>query len=152
MKEKDTTLKQPPSNGETGLVKSENNLQMLQVSRIEDLDEAEAAPIDLVAEYWSPEPGEVKRVIFDRIATTKVLSAINEKELIDLDVCFLVTKEGNEVKQIMNGSKRLVGALQAHNIQHGQGLEIRYLGKQKNKTNGFMSDAWSISPLIKKQS
>lgn len=129
-----------------------SDLQPFSITDLESLENADVAPIDLTAEYWTPSPGEIRRVIFDRIELSNVQSISNPDETVELETAFFITKDEDTgaAKQIMNGSKRLVGALQSHNIKWGTGLEITYLGKQKNKTNNFSSDSWSIKPLIKK--
>ncbi|MGE9312839.1 hypothetical protein ACLOAU_14420 [Niabella sp. CJ426] len=124
------------------------NVATVSVNDIDLLDQGEAAPIDLMSDYWTPEtPGEKKRLLFDRIDIRQVA---DEKtgELIDLECCFFFTKENGAIKNISNGSKRLVASISAYNIQKGTPLEIIYLGKKKNKTNSLMSDNWSIKPLV----
>jgi hypothetical protein len=123
-------------------------LSHVSVNNIDALESAEAAPIDLMSNYWSPEiPGELKRVIFDRIDVSPVL-AQDTGEVIELECAFFFVKEQGQVKQLRNGSKRLVGALQSYNIQRGTPLEIKYLGKKQNRMNSFKSDNWSVTPLI----
>lgn len=125
------------------------NVQSMDVNNIDDLEGAEAAPIELSSEYWTPTtPGETKKVLFHRIGITPVLSNDGSGEVIDLECAFFFVKENGAIKQISNGSKRLVGALQAFNVQYGAALEIRYEGKKRNKSNSFMSDSWVIKPLV----
>lgn len=135
-------------NTNTSLQVADEKLQLptLSLDQIDDLDQAEAAPIDLMSDYWSPEQvGESKRVLFDRIETTMV-PAQDTGEAIELDCAFFFVKEGGQVKRIRNGSKRLVGALM--HMPSRTGLIIKYLGKKRNKNNSMMSDNWSITPLI----
>jgi len=123
-------------------------INKVDVKNIDALEKAEAAPIDLMSDYWTPEnPGESKRVLFDRLDISNVLSQ-EDGELIELECAFFFIKENGNVKQIRNGSKRLVGALQAYNIERGTPLLIKYLGKKKNRSNQFMSDNWSVTPLV----
>ena len=102
--------------------------------------------------YWSPvNPGEFKKVIFLDIKPQKVLSQSNG-ELIDLDcVIFAEQNENGDLTTTMNGSVRLVGALQPYFedgiIKKGTMLKITYMGRKKNKTNANSSDNWSIKPL-----
>lgn len=131
-------------------VRKDNNLDVapINVEDIDSLAEATVAPIDLMSEYWTPDnAGEFKRVIFDRIDITPVL-AQDTGEVIDLECAFFFIKEGGAIKQICNGSKRLVGAIQAYNINKGTPLEIKFLGKKQNRTNSFKSDNWSVKPLV----
>jgi len=123
-------------------------LASVHVTDIDQLDTATSAPIDLMSDYWTPDtPGELKRVLFDRIDASQVLVP-ETGELIDLECAFFYFKDNGVVKQIRNGSKRLVGALQSYNIQRGTALEVKFLGKKQNRTNAFKSDNWSIKPLI----
>lgn len=134
----------------TSQKKHEQNLELesVAVNDIDRLDAAESAPIDLMSDYWTPENvGETKRMIFDRIGFSNVLVP-DTGELIELDCAFFYYKDNGVVKQIRNGSKRLVGAIQAYNIQRGAALEIKYIGKKTNRTNSFKSDNWSIRPLV----
>lgn len=138
-----------PANGIE--VHKEQQLPMATVSidNIADLDNATVAPIDLMSDYWTPtNPGESKRVIFDRIGITPVLSTNGTGEVIDLECAFFFVKDNGSVKQICNGSKRLVGSLLASNVKYGMALEITYLGKKLNATNSFKSDNWSVKPLV----
>jgi hypothetical protein len=112
------------------------------------LDDAQSVPFDLMADYWTPEtPGESKRMFFDRIDVRGVKD-MNSEDIIDLECAFFLENINGEVKSVSNGSKRLVGALQANNIKRGTPLLVTYLGKKTNKTNSFKSDSWSVKPLV----
>ena len=119
---------------------------------IPSLKEAKELPVDLCGNYWSPvNPGEFKKVIFLDIKPQKVLSQSNG-ELIDLDcVIFAEQNENGDLTTTINGSVRLVGALQPYFedgiIKKGTMLKITYMGRKKNKTNANSSDNWSIKPL-----
>lgn len=129
-------------------VATQHSIAPVSVDDIDALDNAEAAPVDLMSDYWSPEtPGEAKKVIFDRIETTGVLDQTTG-ELLDLECAYFFVKENGTVKRIRNGSKRLVGAIQSFKLAQGTPLEIRYLGKKANKTNSHKSDNWMVKPLI----
>lgn len=124
-------------------------LQKVTIANISALDSATVMPVDLMSNYWTPEkPGESKRVIFDRFDNTLVLSSDGTGELIELECAFFFIKEGETVKRISNGSKRLVGSLQAAKVTNMMALEITYLGKKQNANNAFKSDNWSVKPLI----
>jgi hypothetical protein len=113
-----------------------------------NLENAQQVPFDLMADYWTPEvPGESKRMFFDRIGVRGVKDLTTD-EVIELECAFFLEQVNGEVKSISNGSKRLVGAIQANGIKRGTPLEVKYLGKKKNKTNSFQSDSWSVKPLI----
>lgn len=126
--------------------KSALPIQTMAVDEIDSLEQAQAAPIDLMSDYWSPEQaGEAKRVIFDCIETTDVPDQ-STGEVIELECAFFFIKENGHVKRIRNGSKRLVGALAR--IPSRTPLLIKYMGKKRNKNNANLSDNWSITPLI----
>lgn len=129
--------------------KQDNGIQPVELENIAALQTAEAAPFDLMSDYWSPvNAGESKRVLFDRIQT---MSTVDQStgEMIELECAFFFyqDKPNTPVKQIRNGSKRLVGALQAFNLPRLTPLLIKYEGKVKNKNNANLSDNWSITPL-----
>ncbi|CAG5072905.1 hypothetical protein DYBT9623_04442 [Dyadobacter sp. CECT 9623] len=114
------------------------------------LSEATEMPLDLMSDYWTPEnAGEFKNVFFDRIDVSQVLTQDETPVLIDLECAyFLEQDDKREIKSVRNGSKRLVGALLAQNVQRGTALKITYMGKKKNRSNAFKSDNWSVKPLI----
>ncbi len=135
-----------------GLVKHEQLTSIIQVADLNmetpNLEDATPLPFDLMSDYWTPQnPGESKRVFFDRIDIRQVKD-MNSEDTIDLECAFFIEKVNGEAKSISNGSRRLVGALQSLNIQRGSALLITYMGKKKNKSNNFNSDSWSIKPLI----
>jgi hypothetical protein len=135
-----------------GIVKHEQVTSLIHVADLTretpNLDEATPLPFDLMADYWTPQnPGESKRVFFDRVDLRSVKD-MNSEETIELECAFFIEKVNNEAKSISNGSRRLVGAIQSLGILRGSALLITYLGKKKNKSNNFMSDAWSIKPLV----
>lgn len=131
----------------------ENGLQVVDLTQgLPDLTESKELPFDLMADYWTPESkGESKRLFFDKIAL-RLVKDMNTDAVIELECAFFLeqtTENGKkQVKTVSNGSKRLVGALQANNIQKGTPLLVTYKGKKKNASNNFQSDDWSIKPLI----
>lgn len=130
-------------------VKIDYGLQPVALENIEALHTAEAAPIDLMSDYWSPENvGEQRRVLFDRIQFMGVVDQ-STGELVDLECAFFFYQEvpGGPVKQIRNASKRLVGTIQSFNLQKGTPLLIKYQGKKRNKNNANLSDNWTVTPL-----
>lgn len=119
-------------------------LQQVQLADIDMLDAAESVPLDLMSDYWTPEQvGEKKKVIFDRIEMTHIPD--QEGVAIELECAFFFVKENGQAKRIRNGSKRLVGALL--NVPQHTALEIKYMGKKRNKNNSNFSDNWSVTPL-----
>ena len=132
----------------------ENGIQAFDIvnGELPDLDQAEELNVDLMDDYWSPEePGESKKVFFQKIDTRRVLDQ-QTGEVIDLECAFFMEKDpktGN-YRTISNGSKRLVGALQANGVTKGMPLMITYKGKKKTQ-GGNSCDNWSIRPLVFKQ-
>lgn len=128
--------------------RTEMPISTIDVANIDQLETGTVAPVDLMSDYWSPErEGDTKKVIFDRLDISLVL-AQDTGELLELETAFFFIKEHGVVKQIRNGSKRLIGALQTYNIQRGAALEIKYMGKKQNRLNAFKSDNWSIKPIL----
>lgn len=124
-------------------------LQSIDPNSLGDLQEAEAAPVDLMSDYWTPESvGESRRVYFDRIQPMVVVDVVSQQGH-EMDCAFFFYRDAPEApyRQIRNGSKRLVGAIQAFNLPRMTPLEIKYLGKKRNKNNAFLSDNWQITPL-----
>jgi len=119
-------------------------------SQLPDLTKAEAAPLELTGEYWTPEKeGEVRRMFFKEIRqelTTDMASGSD----VELSVAYFVQVINGDKKVIRQASKRLTGVLETLRVETGTPLEITYLGKKKNKTNSFSSDSWSIKPLYLK--
>jgi hypothetical protein len=114
-----------------------------------DLSQAIETPIDLMSDYWTPvNPGESKRVVFVKIDSRPVADQTSG-EIFDLECAFFLEQTPTkEVRMVSNGSKRLVGAISASNLAPGTPLLITYMGKKKNKNNGYSSDNWSVKPLI----
>ena len=118
-----------------------------------NLSEAKVLPADLTSEYWTPEKeGESKLCFFQEIKNS---TYTDEKtgETIELPcVVILEQKSTGVLATVRNGSKRLVASLEdaihAGKISVGTPLKIEYVGKQKNATNAFQSDRWSVKPLI----
>lgn len=130
--------------------KAENQVKSFDLTQpLPNLQNATALPTDLTSEYWTPETeGEFKLCFFQGI---KVVPYTDEKtgESINLpSAIFIVQKENGDLQTMRNGSKRLVASLEDANIEQGTPLKIEFKGKIKNSTNGFMSDRWSIKPLL----
>jgi len=140
----------------TGLAKAENKglVQSFDLSgdSLPDLSTAREVPADLTSEYWTPEKeGEFKLGFFQRIESS---TYTDEKsgEVIELPCAiFIEQKSDKSLTTVRNGSKRLVAALEEAvnngSIESGTPLKFAYLGKEKNKTNSYLSDRWSVRPL-----
>lgn len=131
------------------VAKHDGGIQQVDLENIAALQTAEVAPFDLMSDYWSPmDKGESRRVLFDRIQDMAVVDQTTG-EIVDIPCAFFFYQDQPDapIKQIRNGSKRLVGAIQAFNLPRLTPLLIKYLGKMKNKNNANLSDNWSITPL-----
>lgn len=130
--------------------KNETAFKPLDLENIAALHTAQPAPFDLMGDYWSPEqPGESRRVLFDRLQPMDVVDQ-QTGEVVELNCAYFYYQEKPDgpIKQIRNGSKRLVGAIESYNIKPLTPLLIKYMGKKKNKNNNNFSDNWSITPLM----
>ncbi|WP_347216652.1 hypothetical protein [Chryseobacterium sp.] len=132
-----------------------NNTQLQSfdlMGTLPNLLEAQVIPADLTSEYWTPDKeGEFKLCFFQEIKNS---TYTDEKsgETIELPcIVLLEQKPSGELKTIRNGSKRLVASLEdavhQNKVAAGTPLRIEFLGKQKNATNTFQSDRWSVKPL-----
>lgn len=115
-----------------------------------DLSQAEAEPIELSGEYWTPEKeGETRRLFFVGLNMENVveMESGDTREL--LVAQFAENIDGN-LRAVRNGSRRLVGIFEsfAATIKPGDPFEITYLGKRKNVSNSYKSDNWSVKRLI----
>ena len=135
----------------TALVQSFN---IMDTDSLPNLHEAREVPVDLTSQYWTPEKeGDHKYGFYQKVEGS---TYTDEKtgEVIELPcVIFIEQRKDRSLQTIRNGSKRLVAAIEeAENrgsIKTGTPLKITFLGKERNKTNAFMSDRWSVRPLSK---
>ena len=116
-----------------------------------DLESLEVASVDLSQEYWTPEKeGDRKRMIFAGVAERVVLDQKTSEEILLPCAVFVVLSEDGH-KTIVNGSKRLVAVFENGGIANGTPVQVTYTGKKKNRTNGNMSDTWSVVTLAAKK-
>ena len=114
-----------------------------------DLDTAAIIPLDLSSAYWTPlNKGESKRVYFDRVETVQYSDPQDEDVVIELETAFFFEKVNGVTKRFSNAGKRLVAVFQNNHLERGTPVLITYLGKKKNSTNQFLSDDWSVKPLM----
>lgn len=139
---------------ENQVEKAKNSLQSFDLMAVlPNLQDAKVMPTDLTSEYWTPTTaGENKLGFFQEIKSSTYTDD-KTGETIELPcIIFLEQNKLGELKTIRNGSKRLVAsledALHTGKIAQGTPLKIEYLGKEKNATNAFQSDRWSVKPLI----
>ena len=121
------------------------------LTNLPDLAKAEPAPVELLGEYWTPQSqGETKRVFFIDIVNTNSIDPASG-ENVELSSVRFLEKQGDAYRMIRNSSKRLVAAFEVFSGDiKGKPFEITYEGKKRNSTNSFMSDNWSVRPLIVK--
>lgn len=115
-----------------------------------DLSQAEAEPIELSGEYWTPEKeGETRRLFFVGLNMENVVEMESGETRELLVAQFAENIDGN-LRAVRNGSRRLVGIFEsfAATIKPGDPFEITYLGKRKNVSNSYKSDNWSVKRLI----
>ncbi|MFR1667263.1 MAG: hypothetical protein ACLSVO_02965 [Alistipes sp.] len=129
-----------------------NAVVKVDFNHLPDLTQAEPEPVELSGEYWTPEQeGETRRLFFVGLNVESVVD-MESGESRDLLVAQFVENINGEVRAVRNGSRRLVGLFEAFqsSIKPGDAFEITYLGKKKNKNNGYKSDNWSVKRLIVK--
>lgn len=138
----------------TEIQKTETKMQTFDLTgQLPNLAEAKVIPADLTSEYWTPEKeGEFKLGFFQEIKNSTYTDE-QTGETIELPcIIFIEQMQNGVLKTIRNGSKRLVAsledALKEGKIAQGTPLKIEFLGKQKNATNSFKSDRWSVKPLF----
>lgn len=129
-------------------------LSLANLKELPNLHEASESPRELSSEYWTPEKeGEYKVGVILEIKSEKYVSEDTGEELVLPCVIMLSQNHDKTFSTIRNGSKRLVAtienAVEGGDVRFGQTpVKISYLGNQKNKTNQFKSDRWSVKPLI----
>lgn len=120
------------------------------------LEAAEAIPLPLSTEYWSPEEaGESKRCYVAGIQETDIVDP-QTGETKRMEAVFLLeVADDGKVRKLMNAGRVLVGnisdAIQRGQIVPGTALtpiQIAYLGQTKNRSNSRLSKRWEILPLV----
>jgi hypothetical protein len=117
-----------------------------------DLATLEVASVDLSQEYWTPQQeGERKRMVFAGVSDRTVLDQKTGEEIQLPCAVFIVPGAEGEHKTIVNGSKRLVAVFENGSVANGTPVQVTFTGKKKNRTNGNMSDTWSVVMLAAKK-
>jgi hypothetical protein len=115
-----------------------------------EMEHAEIIPVEVGTEYFTPKnPGEQKRVIFDKILVVEMLvNRNNEMIPVALETAFFFeVRPEHGIVRVANASKRLIGILQDAKVPSKTALLLTYQGKEKNKNNAYFSDRWSVMPL-----
>lgn len=127
---------------------------LMRIEKLPNLHEAPVSPRELASEYWTPDiDGEYKvGVVMDIREESYPIDGTDERIMLECIVMISQEKDGS-YNTIRNGSKRLVGtigmAVEKGEIVLGKTpLKITFTGKEKNKTNSFKSDRWSVKPLM----
>lgn len=118
--------------------------------QLPDLTKAEASPLELNGEYWSPrEIGEKRRMFFKDLCTEQAIDQRTGGNIELLVAYFVEPLPDGKCRVVRQASRRLTAVFEnfADNIVPGMAFEITYKGKMKNKSNQNMSDTWSIVPL-----
>lgn len=111
-----------------------------------DLSKLEVASVDLSQQYWTPEKvGEKRRMFFSCVQDRIVVDQKTGEDIMLPCVSFI----DGENRTVVNGSKRLVAVFQNNEIAADTPVQVTYNGKVKNRTNGNMSDDWSVVILKK---
>lgn len=125
-------------------------MQIMKLDEIPNLAEFEVASVDLSYEYWTPEKeGESRRLFFMGVEQMDVPDHQDAEKNVSLDCAvFLQTDVSGEHKTVVNGSVRLRSIVEK--LTSETPVQITYRGKKKNRSNGNMSDQWSVVTLQKK--
>jgi ribosomal protein L21 len=130
---------------------SENNLTTIE--KLPNLHEAKTSPRELSSTYWTPEiEGEYKVGVAIEIKEETYENESGEKVELPC-IVMLAQEEDGSFSTIRNGSKRLVATIE-NAVESGEivlgktPIKISFIGKQKNKTNSYQSDRWSVKPII----
>lgn len=125
-------------------------MQIMKLDQIPNLEEFEVASVDLSYEYWTPEKdGEARRLFFMGVESMDVPDHQDPEKNVSLDcaVFFQPDSKGDH-KTVVNGSVRLKSIVEKLDAQTP--VQVTYRGKKKNRSNGNMSDQWSVVTLQKK--
>jgi hypothetical protein len=129
---------------------------------IPDMDDMEAAPLDLSSEYWAPESqGETRKLLFSHFDTSLVpdkygkgnarhIGDDGEEPMIPLESAFFFSRKGEQITLVRQASKVLLTTLKNIGVTQGTMLQIVYKGKKK-LANGNTGDDWSVFPLVPKK-
>lgn len=122
--------------------------RVLNFDEMPDLSKAKPKKIDLSAEYWSPEIGETKVVVFMKIVEDDSIPDFNDNtKTVSKDCAYFVTKNGSGDLQVLRcAASRLVSSMAS--ASEGDIFQIAHTGKVKNKSNNFLSSQFRINPVI----
>ena len=130
------------------------DLGLMKLSDLPNLHNAEVSQKELSSEYWTPEKeGEYKVGVILSITEEEYTNPDKEETILLPCVTMIAQNEDLSFATIRNGSVRLVATIQKAldngDIEFGTvPVKVMYTGKKKNKNNQFMSDRWSVKPLV----
>lgn len=131
-----------------------NNNELATLDNLPNLHKAKVSQRELSSTYWTPEAeGEYKVGVVVEIKEEKYTDDKSGESVTLPCVIMLSQNEDSSFETIRNGSKRLVATIESA-IESGElvlsqtPVRVAYLGKQRNKTNSFQSDRWSVKPII----
>lgn len=132
---------------------STEETQLAKLEQLPNLHEAKVSQRELSSTYWTPEnAGEYKVGVVYEIKEETYEDAQGESIKLPCIIMLSQEKDGT-FNTIRNGSKRLVATIE-NAIESGEvtlrqtPVKVSYVGKQRNKTNSFSSDRWSVKPII----
>jgi hypothetical protein len=135
----------------TAIAKKQERTIKIDIDNPEPLGIVKTKNLDLVPEYWSPEKdGETKTLAFVKVVENDVIPDFNDpKETVVKDVAYFfeeVKKDGNAYfRMLKSASSRLVSI--AKMMEKGEVYEIKFSGREKNKTNNFLSNKYEVRPV-----
>ena len=132
--------------------------QPTSISITTNLNDAVESDMPLGSSYWTPiDKGEVKRgvvVSLEIQSYDKFDDNTGEHSVLELPVVVLAVQQSDlSWERISNGSKRLVATIE-QSVKNGTislfktPIQIKFLGKRKNTTNGFSCDDFEVKTLI----
>ncbi len=123
-------------------------LELIKLQNVPSLIGCEIESADLACEYWTPEKeGESKRVYFMGVQAMEVPDHNNPDKMVELDSAVMLEEQADgSFSTIVNGSIRLRSILER--LEPPKAVQITYRGKKKNRSNGNMSDNWSVVTLV----
>lgn len=115
-----------------------------------NLSDYEVASADLSFDYWTPEKeGEIRRMFFMGLQPMDVPDHSDPEKMVSLECAVFVEVEDSEHRTIVNGSVRLRSIVES--LDPATPVQVTYRGKKKNRSNGNMSDQWSVVTLKPKE-
>jgi len=135
-------------------MENKNNLEVMTLKELPNLHKVEVSQKELSSEYWTPtDKGEYKVGVILSI-TTEPYTNEEKNETVQLPCVTMISQnEDLSFSTVRNGSVRLVATIEKA-IENGDiafgttPVKVAYLGSEKNKTNSFKSDRWSVKPLV----